>query len=88
MIREKKPWPSYVAAFLLNDMTGACKKRGVSINTCGVSPHEVRYLLELNYEDHIDRKTARQSLDYMLDKAAEIREFVEWVRAKIEVIKP
>lgn len=67
--REKKPWPSYVSSFLLNDMTGACKKRGTTVQDCGIAPATIGYLLHLNYEDHIDRKTARQSLDFMLDEA-------------------
>lgn len=77
--RAIKPWPAYVASFLLNDMTGACKRRGLTVATCGVDPSDVGYLLFLNWEGHIDRKTARASLEYMLDKAAEMHDFLDFV---------
>lgn len=67
--RQQKPWPAYVAAFLLNDMQGACKKRGLTIDKCGIAPQDIQDLLRLNFDGHIDRKTARASLEFMLDKA-------------------
>ena len=86
-VREKKPWPSYVASFLLNDMTGACKKRKTTFPECGISPFDISYLLQLNYDDHIDRKTARQSLEFMLDEVekrrAEVADFLEHVRQRL-----
>lgn len=87
--REKKPWPSYVASFLLNDMAGACKRRGQTVETCGVSPYDVRYLLELNYDGHIDRRTARDSVEYMLDQHAKsmaaVNIVIGWITEKINI---
>lgn len=77
-VRERKSWPSYVASFLINDMTGACKKRGLTVANCGVDPNDIGLLLHWNYEGYIDRKTARGCLEYMLDKAAEVREFMDF----------
>ena len=67
--REKKPWPSYVASFMINDMAGACKKIGVTVETCGVAPRDLTVILVLNYNDVIDRKTARLILGKLLDEA-------------------
>ncbi len=74
-VRAPKPWPSFLASFLLNDMTGACKRRGLTVPTCGIDPAHLGYLLRLNWEGHIDRKTTRASVEFMLDQAAKIREF-------------
>lgn len=82
--RPLKPWPSYVASFLLNDMTGACKRRGLTVPACGIDPAHIGYLVRLNWEGHIDRKTARASLEFMLDRAAEVREFLSYAAAKIK----
>lgn len=80
--REKKPWPAYVASFIINDMTGACKKRGLTVANCGVKPSDLGLLLSWNYDEFIDRKTARQCLEHMLDRAAEarvnVKEFMDW----------
>jgi Asp-tRNA(Asn)/Glu-tRNA(Gln) amidotransferase B subunit len=73
-----------VTSFLLNDMQGALKKRGLTIADCGVNPADVGYLLELNYDGHIDRREARQSLEYMLDIAAEVRGFMDYVIYKMQ----
>ena len=86
-VREKKPWPQYVAAFLLNDMAGACKRRGMRIETCGIDPKTIGYLLQLNYDGHIDRKTARESLNYMLDirekTKAELNDFILHIKDRL-----
>lgn len=87
-VRALKPWPSYVASFLLNDMTGACKRRGLSVPTCGIDPTHIGYLVRLNWEDHIDRKTARASLEYMLDRAVEVREFMDYAAANTDALYP
>ena len=39
---------SYVAKFLLNDMKGMCRKRGLEIEDCGVSPSDLGPLLMMN----------------------------------------
>jgi Asp-tRNA(Asn)/Glu-tRNA(Gln) amidotransferase B subunit len=83
-VRALKPWPSYVAGFLLNDMTGACKRRGLTVQTCGIDPADIGYLIRLNWEGHIDRKTARASLEFMLDHADEMREFLDYVLSKMQ----
>ena len=82
--RERKPWNSYVAAFLLNDMAGVLKRRGLTIATCGIPPETISYLLRLNYDDHIDRKTARASLEYMLDQAQTTQELIAWLAQQIK----
>ena len=60
-----KPWPAYVASFLANDYRAALKKRGRAV--ASVSPAAVSLLLRLNYDGVIDRKTARATLDCMLE---------------------
>lgn len=85
-VRALKPWPSYVASFLINDMTSACRRRGLTVPTCGIDPSHVGYLLQLNWEGHIDRKTARASLEFMLDRAAEVREFLDYVASKLSTL--
>lgn len=69
MSREQKPWPAFVASFMLNDMAGMCKKRGVSVSDCGVSSEELQLLLRMNFDGHIDRKTTRETLQHMMGAA-------------------
>ena len=66
---ERKPFPSFIANFLINDMTGACKKRGLTVVNCGICPNKIGLLLYLNYEEYINRKTVRECIGYMLDRA-------------------
>lgn len=65
----KKSWPAFVASFMLNDMTGICRKRGVDVHNCGVSSEELQLLLRLNFDGHIDRKTTRETLQHMMGAA-------------------
>ena len=70
--RPKKPWPAFVASFMMNDMAGICRKRGLTVERCGIPAGELGYLLQLEYEGHIDRRDTRESVHYMLDRAAAV----------------
>lgn len=82
-VKSVKPFPEYVASFLINDMDRACKQRGLTVSNCGIDPGQIGLLLQWNYDGVIDRRAAREWLEDMLDQAEEkkkrVHDFIEYV---------
>jgi Asp-tRNA(Asn)/Glu-tRNA(Gln) amidotransferase B subunit len=74
---------------MLNDLAAMMKKSGID------SPHDAlpvetfRDIMELLYEDHIDRKTARLAVQWAIERHQEVRDFLRFVseRMKAEAAK-
>ena len=77
-----KTYAQYLASFIANEMTRACKRRNLTVTTCGIPPHRLAELVKLNYDGHIDRKTAKQSLEFMLDREDVVRELLDYIVEK------
>lgn len=58
-------------------MDRACKRRGLTVSNCGIDPGQIGLLLQWNYDGSIDRRTVRDSLEYMLDRAEEDRRKID-----------
>ena len=76
--RPKKPWPSFVANFMLNDLKGIIKKFGFDDPNDALSPEHLRDILALLYEGHIDRGDARKAVVWQIEKNQEMIEFINW----------
>jgi Asp-tRNA(Asn)/Glu-tRNA(Gln) amidotransferase B subunit len=51
--------PQLIAKFILNDLAGILKKKGLTIERCPINPQDLRYALELMQEGHLERKDVR-----------------------------
>jgi Asp-tRNA(Asn)/Glu-tRNA(Gln) amidotransferase B subunit len=60
-IPEPKPMPVVIAKFMLNDLTGILKNNGFATDysDCPINPQELRMMLELMNDGHLERKDVR-----------------------------
>jgi Asp-tRNA(Asn)/Glu-tRNA(Gln) amidotransferase B subunit len=60
-IPEPKPMPVLIAKFMSNDLAGILKNNGFSTDyrDCPIDPQDLRMMLELMNDGHLDRKDVR-----------------------------
>ena len=75
--RPKKGWPAFVASFMLNDLKGIIRKFGFDDPHQALPPEQLRDILTLLYEGHIDRSIARNAVIWQIEKNQEAREFIK-----------
>ena len=51
--------PQLIARFIVNDLAGILKRKGLSIERCPINPQDLRYALELMQDGHLERKDVR-----------------------------
>jgi Asp-tRNA(Asn)/Glu-tRNA(Gln) amidotransferase B subunit len=75
-IVEPKPMPVLIAKFMLNDLAGILKNNGFSTDyrDCPIDPSELRSMLELMNDGHLERKDVRLWCVEMCKKAKVIKE--------------
>lgn len=77
--REKKSLPAFAAAFLQNDYAACLKRYGYTFDTNPLDAEFSAWVVNLLYENHIDRKAARTIIDTAMEKNAELRDTLKWV---------
>lgn len=89
-IAEPKPIPIVVAKFMLNDLRGILKTHGfdVDYHDCPIEPTQLRMMLELMNDGHLERKDVRLWCTEMCKKAnrikAEVDDFLDYVQNRIK----
>ena len=68
--------PQLIAKFISNDLAGILKRKGLTIESCPISPKELRYALELMQDGHLERKDVRlwcmEEIDKHIQSVADI----------------
>lgn len=78
--------PIVVAKFMLNDLRGILKQHGFDVNysDCPIVPQELRMMLELMNEGHLERKDVKLWCVEMCNKAknikAELDDFLQFLQ--------
>ena len=84
-IPEPKPMPIVIAKFMLNDLRGILKANNFDVDckNCPIEPSQLRMMLELMNDGHLERKDVKLWCIEMCKKAnyikAEIADFLEYV---------
>ena len=78
-VRPRKTWPQFVASFMLNDFVAIKKQAGIDSPFDALPTAVFTDILALLYEGLIDRKTARQAVQWNIERHQEVRDFVRFV---------
>lgn len=68
--------PQLIAKFIANDLAGILKRKGLTIERCPIIPQDLRYMLELMQDGHLERKDVRlwcmEEIDKHIQAVADI----------------
>jgi Asp-tRNA(Asn)/Glu-tRNA(Gln) amidotransferase B subunit len=89
---EPKPMPVLIAKFMLNDLAGILKNNGFNADysDCPIEPQNLRTMLDLMNDGHLERKEVRLWCIEACKKANAIKEelkvfadfFKEWLQIR------
>lgn len=80
--------PSVIAKFMQNDLLGILKRKGYTFETCPIPPQDLRYMLELMQEGHLERKDVKLWCMEQCDAYTRAADLVMWfVREQMTLAK-